>query len=184
MRRTRSIGSGSNSGFDTATRASPPVSKRQRLMMDQFETMSLNHNTEKMDPFNTANHERSSWTVTETMSDDDDDAMSNSEEQLTAEQEAQRKIVYQLALGKAPKETAPKNIVDEKLEEMIRRSRLQLQSQKAKDDFHVQTPYSHSSFTMKPDSISASGRQRSNSLPQEWNGSEQVDTAMDVNMMI
>lgn len=168
-------------------------------MMDEFENMSLtptNHNEEnnnmKLPPSNVAIHDSSSWTTEGDTMSDDDEAMSagssSQDETLSALQQAERNIVYQLALGRAP-ETARKDPVDRKLEEMIRRSRLNSISQqtKAKDDFDIQTPYTRG--TMQQDEgmlSSAAARQRSNSLPRDWDGSMQTDgsSSMDVDMMM
>jgi hypothetical protein len=168
------------------------------MMMDEFENMSLTPtnnvgegNNTKLPPSNVAIHDSSSWTTEGTMSDDDEAMTADSssrDEKLSALQNAERNIMYQLALGRAP-ETARKDPVDRKLEEMIRRSRLNSISQqtKAKDDFDIQTPYTRG--TMQQDDgmlSSAAARQRSNSLPRDWDGSMQTDgsSSMDVDMMM
>ena len=171
MRRTRSIGNSA----DTTPRISPPMSKRQRLMMEEFQSLSLQHNNNRNPP--AKDHDTF---VSHVTSDDDDEAMNSSEdEKLTSEQEATRRAMYQLAFGKA-QQARSIDPVDEKLEEMIRRSRLQAiaSQQRPKDDFDLQTPYSHGS-TMPGRAC----RQRSNSLPRDWDGSMQ-DGTKDVDMML
>lgn len=185
MRRTRSIGSGYDATSNTVQPSvtAPPVSKRQRLMMDQFdsafESMSLSQNNDnKLPANNNAEHEHSSYVVQASLSSDtdDDDEMSDSLDPQ------QRKIMYQLALGK-PSSTA--NTVDQRLESMIRQSRLQTLSQplqyRARDDFGVETSYSRANIQHSTNNT----RQRSNSLPQDWEAKQQQDgSSMDVDMMM
>jgi len=145
--------------------------------MEGFQSLSLQQNRDgKLPPTNVAEHSEYTTIVT-SMSDDDDEAM---REDMSAEQEATRKVMYQLALGKAS-DAKPKHPVDAKLEEMIRRTRLQTLALKSKDDFDIQTPYSHGS-TMQQDNVPR-GRQRSNSLPRDWDGSME-DGTKDIDMML
>ena len=97
----------------------------------------------------------------------DSDTTSTSDEEILAHEAlANKKIVYQLALGAMEK---PKDIVDAKLEEMIRISRLRAASQKAKDDFDMEAPYKRgSSCTI--DDVVLTKRPRSKSLPRNWGG--------------
>lgn len=119
-------------------------------------------------------HDPSTTIITSLSSDDDDDEAMNDD----ADDEVTRQVIYKLALGN----TAPQNPVDAKLEEMIRQTRLQLAVNKSKDDFDVETPYTHGSVTILNDR----SRQRSNSLPQEWEGPTrtQDDGTKDFDMMM
>lgn len=153
----------------------PPVSKRQRTMMDDFEHLNLEQGDRK--PPAVRAPDPSTTIITSLSSDDDDEAMSDKDQD---EQEATRKVMYNLALGT----TTPQNPVDAKLDEMLRQTRLQLALNKiSKDDFDVETPYTHGSV-MASDMPTRS-RQRSNSLPRDWDGSmAQDDGAKDVDMML
>ena len=107
----------------------------------------------------------------------DSDATSVSDEEMLSDDAiATKKIVYQLALGTTEE---PEDIVDAKLEEMIRMSRLRAASQKAKDDFDMDTPYKRGSSSTIDDVV-ITKRPRSKSLPRNWCGpNESADIGMD-----
>jgi hypothetical protein len=98
----------------------------------------------------------------------DSDASSLSDEEILSDEAIlNKKIVYQLALGDSLPETKPKNVVDQKLEEMIRLSRIRAAPLKTKDDFEA--PYNQKSSSSMDDVV-LTGRLRSNSLPRDWDG--------------
>ena len=177
MRRARSIGTGG----DASRTVAPPVSKRQRTVVEHFQSLSISQqsgdtNTTVPDTSNNlVETQGSASSLT------DDEAMSSEDEQTTIEKESTRKIMYQLALGKSPYDARPKDPVDAKLEEMIRRTRLQLAQPRAKDDFDFS--YDTSSCAMEEENI-PERRPRSNSLPRDWTGSEEEETSMDIDRMM
>jgi hypothetical protein len=107
----------------------------------------------------------------------DSDASSFSDEEILSDEAMRtKKVVYQLALGDSAPEAKPKDVVDQKLEEMIRLSRLRAATQKTKDDFEA--PYNRQSSSSAYGFVLI-GRLRSNSLPRDWDGPKDSN---DVNM--
>lgn len=107
---------------------------------------------------------------------DSDTTSASDEEILSDEAAATKKIMHQLALGDTEE---PEDIVDAKLEEMIRISRLRAASQKAKDDFDMEAPYKRGSSSTIDDVV-LTKRPRCKSLPRDWGGPmESADVDMD-----
>jgi hypothetical protein len=109
----------------------------------------------------------------------DSDASSFSDEEVLSNDAIRtKKVMYQLALGDSAAPAKPKDVVDQKLEEMIRLSRLRAASQKTKDD--LEAPYNRKSSSAMDDVV-LTGRPRSNSLPRDWDGQKDI---ADVDMRL
>lgn len=152
--------------------------------MDEFEHLTI-ANCDKKPPASTHQGaiDPATTIITSLSSDDDDEAMSD--EDFTHQEKAARDVMYKLALGSS---APPKDSVDAKLEDMIRKTRLQLAvaNQTPRDDFDLETPYTHASV-LKNTMNSSRTRQRSNSLPRDWEGPSQPKAdaeRMDVDMTL
>ncbi len=165
----------------------PQVSKRQRTMMDAFENLAINNCDKKPPAVPRAQAIDPATTIITSLSsdDDEDDDEAMSDEGFSHQEKAARDVMYKLALGSSA--ALPKDSVDAKLESMIRKTRLQLAftNKKPRDDFDVETPYTHTSVMKNTMNFSRT-RQRSNSLPRDWEGpAQQADAeSMDVDMML
>lgn len=111
-----------------------PSRKRRRTILESFQTMSLVKHQDSSDEGNSSC--ATGGSLNGEGGDDDDDESLNSRENnlmLSDQERFHRAIMYQLATGNPPRDHA--DIVEARVEQMIRQSRLQAAHQ---DDFHVE----------------------------------------------
>ena len=115
--------------------------------------------------------------------DDDNDDDDHCEEKINKantllinkEEKSRQTIVYQLVLG-----TQHKDVVNFRLDEMIRQTRLQHGTEPAKDDFQLelQARIDKHEYDMDVDASATTKRSRSNSLPQHFNDTTNIHHKM------
>jgi len=182
MRRSRSTDENTNeilaSGL-TIPEQRPPSRKRRRTFLESFQTMSLIKTSDnESDGGNSScatggslNHTDDDGCVEDT-DYDDESSMEQEDVVLTDQEKVHRAIMYQLATGKNP--VKPVDVVRDRLEQMIRQSRLQ--AAVAQDDFHVE--FQREGNTMMD--VEPMEIKRSSSLPRNF---DQFDGAPPIDIV-
>ena len=179
-------------GFDEASSASssqaadsmrplaPPARKRRRTILDAFQSIHIQNEEEEDADSSQAVADIEGEDVSDSTIEDEE---SQDDRLLSDREEAERKVMLELVLGPAKKKGDP---VDQKVASMVRQTMQQVATTStgmaapsssttasittslpaaAKDDMHIEAPYSRSSVPAHLLAPTGPGLERSNSLP-------------------
>lgn len=160
--------------------------RQRRSVMEAFQSMALRGAESSHSDCNSS--VATVGSLDHNVEDDDDEEEDEGEEEnllLSDQEQATQKIVYQLVLG-----NPQKDLVNFRLEEMIRRTRLQAHQHHngsvSRDDFHLELHARKEETNdnlMEVETI-ANRRPRSNSLPKNFDNTTTCPNAGSSNMQL
>ncbi|GKY92812.1 hypothetical protein MPSEU_000250800 [Mayamaea pseudoterrestris] len=172
-----------SSAIDSSRAVAKPRRKRQRTFLNAFSLITLQRPSDSMEcPSDEDDDADSSKAVADegdecgySVTSSLDDDLSQEDRLLSDKEEAERKVMLELVFGP---ETEHKDIVDAKLEGLIRKSLQKATTVGSVDDMDLETSYQRSSDAGTVSSLgTTSSMKRSSSLPSVF------EDSMDVDMM-
>ena len=159
--------------------------KRRRTVLEAFQGLNLKKNDSSQSDCNSSlatvgSIDQEDHEYDNCNNDDNDNENNNNRDEalmesntllISNEEKDRQTVVYQLVLG-----TQHKDVVNLRLDEMIRKTRLQHGTGAAKDDFQLElhARIDKHEYDMDIDTTATTKRSRSNSLPQHFDKSKNI----------